>query len=179
MPKSKKDSSSEIAKMAGIHEQLKEQTDRLNTVLINLRYEGKTNLGKNLKEVWGILFFFEKEVCLHVEAEEKLLFPFLQAHVPRLEPLINLFHSEHEDFKRNLKRFRLAMEELCGENGDHHRAKRIDNVREIGTYLIYLLRQHMAAEEESIYKAVLHELHQGEREELEKLIASHRASKAA
>lgn len=171
MPRNKKDSPVGIQKLTEIHKQLLEQADRLNGVLINLRYEGKTKLGKNLKEAGDILCFFEKEVSLHVETEEKFIFPFLEIHVPRLGPLISLFHAEHEDFQKNLKCFRLAMEDLCSEHGDGNRAKMIEKVREVGTYLIYLLRQHLPAEEESVYKAVYHELHEEERKELEKLMS--------
>ena len=170
MPMKSKNPAYKLQKMTDIHQELFEKTDRLNHVLTNLRYEGKTNLGKNLKEVWEILCFFENEVSVHIEAEEKILFPFLETHVPRLSPLISLFHAEHEDFKKNLKRFRLALENFCGEKNDHSRSEYIDKVKEAGTYLIYLLRQHLPAEEESVYKAVYHELHDEEREELERLI---------
>ena len=179
MSRHKKAASRGVSKLAQIHKDLIEQTDRLNNILINLRYEGKTKVGKNLKEVWDILAFFEKEVRVHVDTEEKFLFPFLKTHVPRLDPLITLFRAEHEDFQKHLRRFRLTMEELCGERGDGDRATKIDKVREVGTYLIYLLRQHLAAEGESIYKAVYHELHPEEREELENLLIAHCRKKAA
>ncbi len=172
MPTKSKGPAGELEKMKDIHEELFEKVDRLNHALINLRYEGKANAGKNLKEAWEILCFFEKEVCVHVEAEEKFLFPFLEAHVPRLSPLSNLFQAEHEDFRKNLKRFRLALEDLYAEKGNHGRSESIDKVKEVGTYLIYLLRQHLPAEEESVYKAVYRELHEEEREELERLMSS-------
>ncbi len=170
MPTKSKGPAGALEKMKDIHEELFEKTDRLNRALSNLRYEGKANVGKNLKETWEILSFFEKELQAHVDAEEKFLFPFLEAHVPRLSPLISLFRAEHEDFRKNLKRFRLALEDLYGEKSDCGRSESIDKVKEVGTYLIYLLRQHLPAEEESVYKAIDHELHEEEREELEKLM---------
>ena len=166
----KKAASRSVSKLAQTHKDLIEQTDRLNNILINLRYEGKTKVGKNLKEVWDILTFFEKEVDVHVEVEEKCLFPFLITHVPRLEPLITLFHSEHEDFRKNLREFRLAMENLCGEKSEPNKPGLNDKVREVGTYLIYLLRQHLAAEGESLYKTAEHELHEEEKRELDEII---------
>lgn len=177
MPRTKKDAPAGIDKLTSIHRDLLAQTDRLNDVLINLQYEGKTKLGKNLKEIWDVLCFFEKEVDVHVGTEEACLFPFISTHVPRLDPLVQLFHAEHEDFRKNLRIFRLAMEDLCSDRSEENKILFVDRVREIGTYLVYLLRQHLKAENESLYKAINEELHEEERLELDKLIQQHEEKK--
>ena len=68
------------------HEEAFQKTDKFYGILINLRYEGKPSLGKNLREAAGVLKFFHGEHMRHTELEEHVLFPFVKTHVPKNLP---------------------------------------------------------------------------------------------
>lgn len=147
-----------------------QKTGRLQDVLTNLRYEGKLSFGKNVMEARELLKFFNREMVDHLTLEEQVLFPFLQTHIPKLEPAIHFFQAEHEDFKKNLVGFKLLLREILKEKDDIPRGKTIEKIRETGTYLVYLLRNHIQAESESVYKVLVRELRADEKKDLERQI---------
>ena len=152
------------------HDDALENADRLHDLVTNLRYEGKFSVGKRLREVRKIIEFFNRELLKHVELEEEVIFPFLEAHIPKLESIINLLHAEHEDFKLNLENFQFQLLALLKAKNDAERAKVIEKVREKGTYLTYLLRSHIHEENASVYQAIEQQLRQNEKKELERKI---------
>ncbi|MBI4971035.1 MAG: hemerythrin domain-containing protein [Candidatus Omnitrophica bacterium] len=148
------------------HDETFQRTDQFRDLLINLRYEGKLSLGKNLKQAEDVLKFFSQEHAGHMQFEEEILFPYLKSHVPKLEPVIYLLHAEHLDFKNNLKNFENLIGELSKERQESDRAVIFEKIRETGAYLIFLLRSHNQSESESVYKVIDRELHDDEKEEL-------------
>lgn len=152
------------------HQSALENTRQLENLLTNLRYEGKPALGRNLKEIRAVLNFFNQDLMSHISVEEGVLFPFVGTHVPKLEPALHLLQAEHEDFKGSLRSFDLSLSELEKENSDPDRGRIIEKVRERGTYLIYLIRNHIQAEMESVYRVIDQELRAGEKKELEKRV---------
>ncbi|MBI4394882.1 MAG: hemerythrin domain-containing protein [Candidatus Omnitrophica bacterium] len=150
------------------HEEILQRTNRLNDILTNLRYEGKPSLGKNLKEVRETIQFFNQEVIQHVKLEDETIFPFLETHIPKLESVIHLLHAEHEGFKRNLKSFESLVKELEKNSSEPNHGKTLEKIRELGTYLVYSIRNHMQAEDESVYKLIDQELRPNEKQELMK-----------
>ena len=141
----------------------------------HLRYEGKASFGKNLKRVCEMLEFFNDELIQHLKHEEEIIFPFLETHVPKLEPIIHLLQAEHEDFRRSLGSFEDCFEELLNQKNGAHRGKVTERLQELGTYLIYLLRNHIQAEEESVHRVIDRELSAREKKELENKIRSFHA----
>ena len=156
------------------HEEAFQKTDQFYDVLVNLRYEGKASFGKNMKEAEDVLKFFHGEHTRHMKLEDDVLFPFIKAHVPKLEPVIHLLHAEHEDFKRNLQSFECEINELVKEKDESDKVRILEKIREIGTYMIYLLRSHNQSESNSIYHVIDHELHEDEIRELQDQIARYR-----
>ncbi|MBI4372939.1 MAG: hemerythrin domain-containing protein [Candidatus Omnitrophica bacterium] len=152
------------------HHSISQETDRFQEILTHLRYEGKACIGKNLKEVRETLKFFNSEVIQHMKFEEETLFPFLEVHIPKLESVIHLLHAEHEDFKRNLKSFELSIRELEKDASEPNDGKTLEKIRELGIYLIYLIRNHIQAENESVYKIINQELRPSEKQELKRRI---------
>ncbi|MBI2095992.1 MAG: hemerythrin domain-containing protein [Candidatus Omnitrophica bacterium] len=67
--------------------------DRFYEVLRKLRYEGKQNLGRNLDEAGQMLKFFKGHLAEHMREEEKIIFPFLETYIPRLQPMVYLLLS--------------------------------------------------------------------------------------
>ncbi len=150
------------------HKKTFQNLDLFYEVLRKLRFEGKQNLGKNLKEIRRLVVYFKRELNGHMKKEERTLFPFLQTHIPRLESMVYLLLSEHEDFRNSLGNLKVALD------GFKSRAAvkpgLIDKICEQGTYLICLLRSHMWVESHSLYKAADKELRLSERRKLIKQI---------
>ncbi len=154
----------------GDHSLTLQKTDELQSLLTQLRYEGRASLGKNFKEARALLDFFKSELLRHIALEERVVFPFLQIHIPKLEPVLHLLRAEHDDFKRNLQSFEFQIEELLKEKDDLNRGKKLERLEEVGTYLAYLLRNHIQVESESVYRVVDRELKAEEKRELEKRV---------
>ena len=146
------------------HKKTFRNLNRFYEVLKNLRFEGKQNLGKNVSEIREFVAYFKREIETHMKEEEKFLFPFLRTHVPRLEPMIWLLLSEHEDFRNSLNQLRLSLSEFRKTGSDKTRL--IHGLNEQGTYLVCLLRGHMRLETQSLYRAADRELHRSEKEQL-------------
>ena len=145
----------------------------LYEALSNLRHEGKMHLGKNVIGIKALVVYFKKELNSHMKEEERSLFPFLCAHIPRLEPMVYLLLSEHEDLRKCLEILDKTLNEIHGTAGP--RLGRIDKIYEQGTYLICLLRSHMRVESTSLYKAADEELRPAEKKELIRQIKRHGA----
>lgn len=148
------------------HTETLQKADHLREIIIRLRYEGKLSLGKNLTRAKETLRFFGQEMSEHMAEEEKTLFPFLETHVPKLEPLILLLRSEHQDFRRNVACFKLLLSELERAKDDLERGRTIEKLKEIGMYLIYLLQSHLQEESEILYRAAEQGLRADEKREL-------------
>ena len=151
-----------------IHHTADENLKDLKEILTNIRYEGKAALGKNLKAAAKVFDFLNGDLRSHIETEENALFPFLEKHIPKLEPIIRLLCSEHEDFRKSLQGFECALRELSDEKSGQERGKSLEKLNEQGTYLIYLLRNHIQAEAEGVYKVADRELKLKEKIELTK-----------
>ncbi len=133
-------------------------------VLVNLRFEGKQNVAKNMIRLRGLVSYFQEEVKAHMREEEKVLFPFLRTHIPRLEPMICLLVSEHGDFRNSLKDLNLSLSVFKKVNSDKTRI--IHQFNEQGIHLICLLRGHMSVETKTLYRAADNELRPDEKKRL-------------
>lgn len=102
------------------------------------------NIGGN-----RILNFFQEKIMPHIEVEESVIFPFLEMHVPKLEPPISLLKGEHEDFKTNAKNY----SQICQKRSK----ATFEEIVAAETYLIYLVRNHLHAEQ-MIYQIAKKEL---------------------
>ena len=151
------------------HADIDRNTHLLQDSLTNLCYEGKAAFGKNLKELQHILEFFDDEAARHVQFEENVLFPFLKVHIPKLESLLNILSSEHESFKHHLSDFKFYLASISKMESRPERSKMIEKIRETGTYLIFLLRNHIQTEEKSVYEVLVRELRPLEGKEIEDL----------
>lgn len=153
-----------------VHEETLKVLETFEDILTNFRYEGKVSLGRNVRRANAVLDFFSKHLLLHFDTEERALFPFVAKHIPKLDPVVALFRSEHRDFKTGMQNFERSLHEMILEKTGTGRAPLIDKIYEQGTYLIYLLRNHIRAEAESIYKEAQRGLKSSEKIELMKQI---------
>lgn len=155
-----------------IHETAVDEANELEHILSNIRFEGKSSLGRNLKRLRLTLGFFWEELLKHLEIEDCIIFPFLKSRLPKLEPIIHLLEAEHEDFRRNLNTFQFYLAALRKEKNGLDRAKLIERVGETGAYLAYLLRHHIHAENQLVYESLGCDLRPEEEKELLGLIRS-------
>ena len=156
------------------HTEALEKTDRLYELLTKLRYEGKFLFGRNLKEVRTLLRFFHQKLSGRMRSEERLLFPFLEVHVPKVAPVLRLLRSGGEDFRRNLRALHTFLGKLARTRTNHDYAEAVDQVIGTGTYLVYLVRHYIRLERKSISKVIQKELRADERAALNKRFARRR-----
>ena len=145
-----------------------QKLDQFYEVLRKLRYEGKPALGKNIAKTIELVDHFKRELHGHMRDEEKILFPFLKTHIPRLEPMVYLLLSEHEDFRNSLKCLKASLSEF--KSRESVKPGAIDKICEQGTYLICFLRSHMWVESHRLYKPADKEVHLSEKWKLTRLI---------
>ena len=154
------------------HSDTLKQATHIQELLTKLRYEGRASFGRNVKEIRHAFIFFNLELSHHIQIEEDVIFPFLKIHIPKLESVIHLLEAEHADFGENLESFELSLKLLAKESADLNRGSLVEKIRQLGTYLIYLLTSHARAENQSVYQVLMKELKPQEKKELaEKLIS--------
>lgn len=141
------------------------ESNALEEALQCLRYEGKVNIGKNLNTVDTKLKELNGKVLPHI-AMEQTVFSYLSVHVPKLDPLMKLLKAEHEEIKVGLEVLEFLLKEIMQERHETKRNQDIEKLKDKGTYLIYLLRNHLRAESDSVYPVIQNELHEEERREL-------------
>lgn len=138
--------------------------NQMDEALKKLRYEGKLNRGRNLSEIGELTDYFSQELNGHMREEEKVLFPFLRTHIPRLEPMVHLLSCEHDDFKESLGKIKKTLNRCKKQSTASSLA--IEQICQNGTYLVCLLRSHMWVESRSLYKAADKELRADEKKKL-------------
>lgn len=160
---------SQAERLRGKHERLPDQTGHFYRLLNNIRLDDKAHFAKNLKDLRSATRRLETEFA-HLRAhEEKCLFPFLLTRIPRLEPLIWVLLSEHEDFRRLFRDLQIDLKRLAGHKGD--RAGALRAVRDDGAYLMCLLRSHLWVEKRKVYLAARQELKPQEKSMLSTCLA--------
>ena len=157
------------------HNDTLRKTVELEDALLNLRFEGKASRGKNLRMAREVFRFLETELLHHMRMEDEVVFPFLKTHVPRLEPVIRRLVAEHRDFEKNLGRFGQNLG-TAAKGTSEGPGRSIEKVRENGTYLIYLLRNHIQTESQSVYSVIDRELRVDEKKDLAQKICCLKAA---
>jgi hemerythrin-like domain-containing protein len=148
------------------HEEALKKTQSIVGDLQSMRYEGKASFQKNLKRMKAVLSFFSEEMMDHVALEEETIFPYLETHLPRFTPAIKFLLAEHEEFSSQVKIFKFLVRELASKKSEQVRMVTVERLKETGTYLAYLLRHHIEAEQRGIYDTIDKELHHSEKKEL-------------
>ena len=148
------------------HAEINHETDKMVKAILNLRLEGKNLAENNLKQIQGVLEYFDKTLICHIAAEEKGLFPFLDRHVPKLETLTRLLRSEHLSIMEEIKGIETLVKKIRKQRWCVESVRDVELLRESGTYLVHILRGHAHEENSSVYRAVTHELRHSEQKEL-------------
>lgn len=139
---------------------------RLGDFLKNLRYEGKPSIGKNIMRGKRMTEMLERELENHIKAEEKILYPYVERHIPRMGALIQILKSEHETFRKTFLEFKSELKRFLKGKNYPDRKEKLIKINEIGTYLVYLLKHHLEIEMRSLYRLIDRELSAWEKKEL-------------
>lgn len=145
----------------------------MHDILSRLRYEGDTGFERNFKQARKVERILEKNLNELMDLEETFLFPFLRAHIPRLEPLISILTNEHEDFRRLFKDFSRDVASL--KKSRHSHSFVIQKIRNSGFYLLCLLKSHLWIENKQIYATLRQELKPHEKILLARELEDHEA----
>ena len=159
------------------HKDILERADRLYDAITNLRYEGKAAFGKNMTEAGKVLEYFNEELVSHMKLEDTI-FVYIETHIPKLESVIRILQAEHKELKVNLEVLGFLFRELSEEKNETRRTQTVEKLKDKGTYFVYLLRNHIQAEEESIYRTIDQELHADEKKEPQRRIDQFEQSKS-
>ncbi len=162
-----------LALFTSEHENVLGKLDELNESINNLQYEGKVFVGKNIKAIEKTVSFLKKKLLQHIELDEKIIFPYVQKHIPKLDPMLSFLRAERNEFKLTLKDFESLFKQLKDEKNALKQQKIIDQMKEKGVYAICLMRNHIQIEIESVYKPIDRELHTNEKKELIKKCLTH------
>jgi len=141
-----------------------QELEELQKVLTHLRYEGKVSLGKNLKSARQLMARLVTHLGRHRQLQERVVFPYLAAHIPRHESVIQFLRSDHADIRKSKERLQAVIRNLLKnpESCLEH-----VKIQELGVYLICLVRHHIELEKKSIHRALDEELRPVERRKVE------------
>jgi hypothetical protein len=85
-------------------------------------------------------------------SEERILFPLIERHIPKLSSLLKVLHGEHAEFRQLLRRLGRKTRLLMNGARPSARTELLDQVYEDGLYFIYLMRNHFQAEANGVYR---------------------------
>ena len=148
------------------HQEFLHKSDSLHQVLKNICYEGKLLLGRNLKRADYLLQFFETRFVKHLAIEEKVLYPFIEIHIPRYASVIRFFYREHKDLSETVRQLRQIVRRLHASQNCLWDKELVETLQWKGAYLNHLLQSHIKTETETVLHALERELQQEERREL-------------
>ncbi len=147
------------------------KADNFYQALSNLQYEGKVSLGRNLKEIEQSMKFFKSELSEHIKLDEEVLFPFLMTRVPKLDPMLRFLSAEHNELKSKFKIFLNLFNHVRSSVDPSLMQNDLFRLRDEGTYLFCLLRNHFQSENAGVYQVMDRELKQNEKISLLRLCA--------
>ena len=136
----------------------------------NLQYEGKVSFQKDIKDIEEIVRGLKKILFAHMSLDEGVIFPFARRHIPRLDPMISFLNAERNEFRNQLETFEFLVGKLTEEESALEHEKIFGQLREKGVYVVCIMRNHIQAESEGVYKVLDQELHVREKAELYKFI---------
>ncbi|HLF18417.1 MAG TPA: hypothetical protein VI749_05930 [Candidatus Omnitrophota bacterium] len=154
-----------------------EKLDLLYDSIQNLHYEGKMSFSKNTKVINETVQQLKSILMNHMDLDDQVVFPFVSKHVPILEPMINFLNSERNEFTAQLKSFEVLFQGLIQGHAGAVNYMLLEKLREKGTYVVCIVRNHMQAEIEGIYKVLDQKLKLVEKKELYRLIQKYMTNK--
>ncbi|OGZ98737.1 MAG: hypothetical protein A3C07_04610 [Candidatus Sungbacteria bacterium RIFCSPHIGHO2_02_FULL_47_11] len=140
--------------------------DQLEKALYSLQYESKISSSEHIKKAEEVMLFLKNKYTAHIKLDDRIIFPFLEKHVPRLTPILLYLKAERGEFQEELKVFEKTLLELKRDNKGALRYGIIERLKDKGIYLICLIRSHIQLEEQGVYESLTRGLKPAERSDL-------------
>lgn len=140
--------------------------DKLHEFLKKLKYEGKRYRQSNIRTIERILSTLKETYLTHKQIDEEIIFPFLERHIPRLDPVLSLLTVECTEFYNIVSDCEALLKEFHKSEKQEAQMNALDRLSEKGIYAIVLIRNHIQMEIESVYKVIDKELSQSEKKQL-------------
>ncbi len=139
-------------------EDLLEKVELLDRSSQKLHFEGKLQIGKNVKDAWKLANFFCGKIKEYVRMEEKAIFPLVENRLPQYGCMLLHFRAEHKTLLNELSRLRRLLRSLKKETRSAKSPQTIRRVHQSGLYVSHLLRHHLKSEGDYLSKAIHDEL---------------------
>ena len=105
--------------------------------------------GKGIDHLAKVIEFIDKDVRLHFQREEQVLFPMLEKHLAIEKSPIRLLLKEHEEIWAEVDRLKARLAEL--QSGAHaYDEAEAEQVNELTTKVEHLLNEHIKKENDSL-----------------------------
>lgn len=147
-----------------------EKLDLLYDSIQNLHYEGKMSFQKNTRIINETVQHLKPILTNHMNLDDQVIFPFARTHIPILEPAINFLKAERNEFTAQLESFEILFQEFIQRNNGTVICMLLEKLREKGTYVVCIVRNHMQAEIEMVYKVLDQKLKLAEKKLLFRLM---------
>ncbi len=147
-----------------------EKFDLLYDSIQNLHYEGKMSFSKNMRIINETVQQLKPILANHMNLDDQVIFPFASNNIPILEPMINFLKAERNEFIAQLESFEVLFQEFIQHKTGVANYMLLEKMREKGIYVVCIVRNHMQAEIEGIYKVLDQRLKFVEKKELFRLI---------
>lgn len=149
----------------------------LNEAAQKLRYEGRHRFNVNARSAARALSLLERELRPHLRLEDEEVFPYVKKHMPRMEPILYYFQSEHDEFRRRLESLRYALDAFVSGATEG-----MDDLHETNVEILYLtshVAAHVDNEEKNLFKVIDTEFHDHEKRALLDRIEKFEAPRSA
>ncbi len=128
----------------------------------SLPYVGKACLEVNLQKLCKMAEEIKNKLLLYIRLDEKIVFPFFEAHIPRLSPLIHIFQEENKEIKKSLRKINQTLKSIYSAENAKEQKLCIESVGEKIAFFYYLIQSHFEIEKKSLYMCIDQELHSDE-----------------
>ena len=140
--------------------------DQFHELLKKLKYEGKRFQPRNIRTAEGILHALKNSYAVHKKIDDDIIFPFLDRHIPRINPFLRLLTAERSEFFNILRDCEGLLQEFKNSRRPSTQSGILDRLSDKGIYAIVLIRNHIQMEMENVYKVIDEELRPVEKDRL-------------
>ncbi len=165
-----------LQEMEALQTNILSKSNELFEALNNLRYEGKVGLKRNIRAISRLNHYFRDELLPHFQADEQVVFPYVETHLPKYSPLLGFLKAEHKEIRKSFDDLDGMVEKAIFKKDKPLPQSQINRIYDRGTYIYCLIRNHIQMETEAIYCNINAQLQPSEKKELEALVRRNRPS---
>src|SRR3989338_3859513 len=117
--------------------------DQLLDFLKKLKYEGKLYQRRNKKTMEKTLGTLKDTYAIHKEIDEGIIFPFLEQHIPKLDPFLRLLSTERAAFYSILGDCEGLLNKFKKAKNQKEQVNTLDQICDKGIYAVALIKNHI------------------------------------